>query len=458
MPAGHPQLRHLLVPLAASLLAAAFVGAAASTTASAATATATSLDWHAAPVQAPAGGIGPASGGEPSEVLSTGNITCLSTSDCMVAGSVTDANVYPETSRVVIWNWDGKVWASQPTGMSGNGALVGTGCAIPTDCWATGARYLGKQLTTTVGLIEHYNGKSWSPSSLPSPAGVALNGVSCTSTSDCLAAGNRQTAKNAAHALAYRWDGETWTALAVLSPPGALWTVLDGTDCFSPNDCIAVGDADNSLTGSGYFFSERYNGSSWSLISMPNNAKFNMGDDTYLNLSCPSANSCLAAGSAWHYTHGEMGMNDLFGLSFSWDGKSWTSRAWDAATCFGLCPGAYSAKNPLNYEMFYYPGGSSCTAPSDCWVNLTLDPLVADGNPTHGMLKDDITFARWDGTTFQLERVPVPGFFSSIGCLPTTAGTWCIGLGETAGAWSVTNGYRQPTKVSMVAGYFTVAN
>jgi hypothetical protein len=455
MRAGHPQLRHLLLPLAASLLASAFLSTAANATANVTAAKTTSLNWHAVPVQPPPGGVGPAPGGVPYDVLSTGNITCLSPSDCVVAGSLEDSDAYPETSRLVIWRWDGKVWGSQSTGTSADGALVGTACASPTDCWATGAKFIGKQLSTSVGLIEHYNGKSWAPFPLTDADGVALNSVSCTSPSDCLAAGNRQTATKAAHALAYLWDGKTWTALAPLSPLGALWTVLDGIDCFSPNDCIAVGAADNSSTGSGYFFSERFNGKSWSLISMPNNAKFDMGNDTYLNLSCASANICLAAGSAWHYTHGEMGMNDLFGLNFSWDGKSWASRAWDAASCFGLCPGAYNTKNPLNYERFYYPAGASCTAPGNCWASLTLDPLVGDGDPSQGMLKDDITFAHWDGASFQLKRAPVLGFFSSIGCLPTSGGTWCIGLGETGIAWAVRDGYREPAKVSMVGAYFT---
>ncbi len=467
---GHFRLRHVLVPLAASMLASGTVTAAAGATTNAATvttsaatatsspavATAVSLDWHAVPVQAPTGGLGTVAGGATSDTLSTGNITCLSTSDCIVAGDLEDQDVYPETSRALIWNWDGKAWASQTTGTSGDGALVGTACASPTQCWAVGAQYVGKGLATTEGLMEHYDGKSWSPASLPGATGVALNSVSCTSTSDCVAVGNLQTATHAAHALAYGWDGKTWSQLPALSPPGALWTVLQGTDCFAPNDCIAVGDADNSLKGSGYFFSERFNGSSWSLISMPNTAKFNLGDATYLNLSCPSSNSCLAAGSAWGYTHGAMGLNVLFGVGFSWDGRAWASRAWKAATCFGLCPGASGAKSPLNYERFYYPAGASCPAPGDCWANLNLDPIVADGNPRQGVLRDDIAFAHWNGTTFQQKTVPVLGFFSSVGCLPSSGGSWCIGLGETPSAWSGTGPSRQVADVSMVGGYFTV--
>jgi hypothetical protein len=468
---GHFRLRHVLVPLAASVLASGTVSATAVATTRATTSattsalaratdaavtTAASLAWHAVPVQAPAGGLGTVAGGATSDILSTGNITCLSTSDCIVAGDLEDQDVYPETSRAVIWHWDGKLWASQATGISGDAALVGTACASLTECWAMGAQYVGKGLATTEGVMEHYDGTTWSPVSLPGATGVALNGVSCVSASDCLAVGNLQTATHAAHALAYRWDGKTWSALPALSPPGALWTVLEGTDCFAANDCIAVGDADNSPTGSGYFFSERFNGSSWSLISMPNKAQFNLGDATYLNLSCPSSNSCLAAGSAWHYTHGEMGLNTLFGVSFSWDGSSWTSRAWNVATCFGLCPGASSAKSPLNYERFYYPAGASCPAPGDCWVNLNLDPIVADGDPSQGVLRDNIAFAHWNGTTFQQKTVPMLGFFSSVGCLPVSGGSWCIGLGETPSAWSGTGPTRQVANVSMVGGYFTV--
>jgi hypothetical protein len=185
---GHFRLRHVLVPLAASVLASGTMSATAGATTRATTrattsalagvtdaavTTAASLAWHAVAVQAPAGGLGTVAGGAASDILSTGNITCLSTSDCIVAGDLEDQDVYPETSRAVIWHWDGKLWASQATGISGDAALVGTACASPTECWAMGAQYVGKGLATTEGVMEHYDGKTWSPVSLPGATGVA---------------------------------------------------------------------------------------------------------------------------------------------------------------------------------------------------------------------------------------------------------------------------------------------
>lgn len=441
--------------VATVVLALGFVVAVAGPTpaVTAAAATSASLGWHPVVVQAPPGGTGKVVYGVPQDLLSTGNVTCLSRSDCVVAGYLEDDDADPNTYRSVAWRWDGKAWMAQSTGVAGDAGLVDTACPTAHDCWAVGARFEGKA-ASSVGLVDHYNGKTWSPSPLPGAAGVALNGISCPSVSDCVAVGNLQTSTDAAHAVAYRWNGTAWSVSAAPSPTGAMWTVLESIDCVTAQDCIVVGDAENSLSGSGYFFGERFNGASWSLLHLPNPAEFNLGNATSLNLSCPSDGRCVAVGSAWHYTKGQQGLNSLFGVSYVWDGKAWESRAWDADTCFGLCPGTASATSPLAWERFYYPDGESCVTPTDCWVGVSLDSIVAEGYRGQGPLDDDIVLAHWDGTTFKLSKGPSLGFISAVGCLPDGAGSWCVGLGEAPSAWAGTGTSRQPSKVKMTGGYF----
>ncbi len=432
MRTGHPSPWHLLGPITASALALGLVMATASSAGPAAAApatsgTAASLDWHPVPVQEPEGAG--------SDSLNTGNMTCLSRSDCMVAGYLESLNkVDVSIYHAVVWHWDGRTWGLQATGISGSVSLRSTACTTATDCWALGERYqVPKSLTLSppppTALVEHYNGRTWSPLALPGATGVSLNGISCPSASTCVAVGNRQTSTKAAHALAYLWDGKTWSVSAAASPAGALWTVLDSVDCFTAMDCIAVGDADNSVKGSGYFFGERFSGTSWSLFSMPKQVKFNMGDQTYLVLSCPDEHSCLAFGSVLGYTGGQMGADFPGGLSYSWDGGSWAS------------------VNIPRGNLGYFFEDGSCTTNAECWGSLGVPSIMGGG------LTSAIAVARWDGSSFQITTTTSKGYMSAIGCLPLGTATWCLGLGETTAP-----GTKKSVRSTIGAGYFVATD
>lgn len=384
-----------------------------------------SLDWSPVPVQAPKGGI------DTSDLLSTGNMTCRSRSDCVVAGYVesyaTVSTGPAEVYHGVIWHWDGKIWSVQGTGVSGSVGLVDTACPSITDCWAVGASFVGKLLEQPVGLIDHYNGTTWSPSTMPDPNGVAFNGISCTSPSNCVAVGNRELSASSAVPLAYRWDGKSWSSLPIPKPTGALWTVLDAVDCFSPTSCIALGDADNSSKGPGYFFGEALSGASWSLFNMPNTQKFDMGNLTGLyGLSCPQGNSCLAVGSALGYTAGQSGADFPGGVADTWDGTSWAS--------------VKSPSPPEGGSYILYT--DSCLASTDCWVALGFPSIL-------GPLNHNIPLAHWNGSSFTVSTAPTMGFMAAIGCLDINVGTWCIGLGEAAG--------KKLSSATMAGGDFLVA-
>lgn len=58
-------------------------------------------------------------------------------------------------------------------------------------------------------------------------------GVSCTSTSYCVAVGNRLNDVGAVVTLAEQWNGSTWQMMSTSSPKGALDPVLTGVSCSS---------------------------------------------------------------------------------------------------------------------------------------------------------------------------------------------------------------------------------
>jgi hypothetical protein len=377
------------------------------------------VPWSPAPVQSPPGGLSNSQGGFAQ--LSVGNITCLSNVDCIAAGYLQlanpAANSYPPKApqslyHPVLWQWDGHSWAYDSSGTQGSVGLVGSACVSATDCWAVGGQFVGKLGNQSVGVIIHFDGKSWSPSAFPSPAGAAFNGVACPSLSECLVAGNRQTSTDAAHVLVEAWDGKSWRTMSAPSPKGALWSVLESLTCFSATYCLALGDADNSTKGPGRFFAERFNGTTWSIVPDRDTEQFNMGNASGLfEISCTSRDDCLAVGSALYYTHGEMGADFPAGAAETWDGSSWS-----AASPTPVADGGALVLN-----------GVSCTSDAGCWVAMSLSGPI---NPfSYG-----IPLAHWNGSSFSVSMLKIKGFLAGIACLPENVGTWCVGLGEAPGA------------------------
>jgi len=367
------------------------------------------VDWSAVPVQ----------GMTPRGLLSVGGITCTSTTACVAAGYLQVPNPkddsYPPTQpaelyRPLLWHWDGHEWLYQTTANPGSVGLVGTACLSGTQCWAVGAQSVGKLGNQFAGVIDSYNGKAWRQSPLPDATGAAFNAISCPSTDDCLAVGARQTSLTQAHVLVEHWDGKTWAASSSASPKGAMWSTLDSVSCFSPTSCVALGDAQDSAKATGYFFGERFNGTSWSLFTVPNPQKFNMGNESGLfGLSCPSTTSCLAVGTALDYTAGQMGADFPGGVAETWDGSTWA---------------AIRALPQSGQGASYLPNGDSCPAVGHCWVALGVPSIL-------GPLSRDAAVAQWDGSSFVVSSSPTKGFFSDIGCLKQDAGNWCMALGET---------------------------
>src|SRR5439155_615910 len=69
-----------------------------------------------------------------------------------------------------------------------------------------------------------------------------LVGVSCASRRFCTAVGTFRDSVGQEVVLAEHWNGARWSIRSVPNPPAATSSALEGISCSSTSACIAVGD------------------------------------------------------------------------------------------------------------------------------------------------------------------------------------------------------------------------
>jgi hypothetical protein len=239
-------------------------------------------------------------------------VSCASASDCTAVGwSATSSDAVSTLAE----QWNGSTWTveSTPTRSKGETELLGVSCPSANVCVAVGTVAPGSN--TPEGLIDRWNGSTWKAQTVAKPAGVThigLQGVSCTSGTNCTAVGSYFQATEDQAPLAEQWNGSTWTVQSTPSLPGSDNT-LSGVSCRTATSCTAVG-ADN-ISGQFESLAEQWNGSTWTVATLPSPAGSKTG---YLNgVSCPSARNCTAVGS--YTASGQSGRL----LVEHWTGSTW---------------------------------------------------------------------------------------------------------------------------------------
>ena len=179
-----------------------------------------------------------------------------------------------------------------------SGKLLGTTCASATSCFAVGwGSTTGSALGT---LVEHWNGTSWAPQASPDPTAAGdvfpqLNAVTCTSVSQCTTVGTDFTLSNTAVTVVESWSGKAWTVVSSPNLTGATTNSLTGLSCISTSFCMAVGDA-TTTSPDVVSLAEQWNGSKWSIDTTPDPSGYLQ---TWLtSVACPTTKSCVAVGYA----------------------------------------------------------------------------------------------------------------------------------------------------------------
>ncbi len=219
-----------------------------------------------------------------------------------------------------------------------------------------------------------------------------LFGVACVSSKSCVAVGGRSsTAKGPGGTLTEKWNGTTWSVVKSPDPAGSTGAALDGAACTSAKNCLAVGR---------YFTSsrttlpaaERWNGTKWSVVSVP--APSGATDASLGAISCASATNCQAVGSNGNNT-----------LAESWNGAKWK-----------IVP----SPNPV-------PGkpnnlaGVACPATSECWAVGLYFPVSEGGGLTE----------KWNGSKWSAVSTPAAkgGELSGDSCFSKSS-CMSVGIGD----------------------------
>jgi hypothetical protein len=240
-------------------------------------------------------------------------VSCAGPAACMAVGS------YEAHSRTdnLAESWNGTKWSirSIPNPPGETDFLNGISCVSARDCVAAGGNEVSDSPTVRdQTLIESWNGTKWSI--VPSPNGRGnLNSfisISCVSASACTAVGSQ--GDSAGKPLIESWNGVKWSVVPGPDTGHAAAAVLLGVSCPARTACMAVGSYGTSLKRT---FVESWNGTKWSIVPSPNAgtaAAFN----ALVSVSCVSASACVAVGG--HHA----GPGSLYPLTESWNGTKWS--------------------------------------------------------------------------------------------------------------------------------------
>ena len=112
--------------------------------------------------------------------------------------------------------------------------------------------YYTNRTGSAIAVSERWSGTNWSIQTVPRPAGASgstLTGVSCTSSSTCIAVGRYNCAESCTGTgpsdgslpLAERWNGNAWTIQTTPTILGTMSSALTSVSCPSDQVCVAVG-------------------------------------------------------------------------------------------------------------------------------------------------------------------------------------------------------------------------
>lgn len=278
--------------------------------------------------------------------------------------------------------FDGTSWGSAHQIQFGPYGGGGVSCVSTSFCMAIDVG----------GWAASYDGTGWNTEVFVADQGDQLEAVSCGSSSSCVAVDD--------HGKAYHYDGTAWSAAMLVEPGG--W--LSSVSCPSPVWCVAVDYQGNAST---------FNGSSWS-------APASIDSNLLTGVSCPSTSFCAAVDNA--------------GQAVTFNGSSWSASQPTGAQrltgisctssgfCLALGAGQAARWNGAHWVGVGVPanqdaGQLSCTSAQSC---LAITPNLSGGTvPNAG------TMIAWDGTEWSM-----PTSMTASNAVSCANASWCLVLDD----------------------------
>jgi hypothetical protein len=250
-----------------------------------------------------------------STATSLQNVSCPTSSMCMAAGYYSDSSGW----HLLAERWNGTEWSIQSTITPGGSAyafLQGVSCTSATECVVVGYYY-----STSAGVYatfpEKWNGSEWSIQGMTNPSGAKgsyLRQVSCTSSTACTAVGEYVNSTGTTQTLAQRWNGTEWNLQTPPNPSGAQESVLNGVSCTSSTECKAIGWYKNEK-GITTHLAQKWNGTEWLVQSAP--GQVGLAKSVMSHVSCSGSTSCMAVG---YYVNSSGGYG---AQAETWSGTEW---------------------------------------------------------------------------------------------------------------------------------------
>ena len=245
-------------------------------------------------------------------------VSCSAATRCVAVGGYET----PSTPFAEVWN--GKAWKiDDPVATGHSSGLDGISCPAKNLCVAVGqvdfdqypeelAARLGSDRNTGYkselqGLVETWNGSTWSATTLANPAGTSesLTAVWCHSASLCVAVGSADNSLPDS----WIWHGKSWTEVPMPATSADDHPVA--IRCPSTNECLAAG---SSASGARPFV-EQWNGKRWSVMTAAGTSYPFFNFD---GLACPATNRCTAVGVQFS------AYDQQYNLIESWNGTKWS--------------------------------------------------------------------------------------------------------------------------------------
>jgi len=173
-------------------------------------------------------------------------VRCPTAALCFAVGSSQSGT----TSKTLIERWNGVSWSiviSPNSSVNENNSLWGVTCTSALNCWTVGYYGLGSAQT----LVERWNGISWSIVSSPNANGNNfLTSITCNSGSECWAGGYYQNGSaGLAQTLMEYWNGSSWSVGNSPNTDPNDNNYLYSVTCTSTSDCWAAGYYLDASTG-----------------------------------------------------------------------------------------------------------------------------------------------------------------------------------------------------------------
>ncbi len=343
---------------------------------------------------------------------------CPSASRCWAVGSYNNA-AGAGLNEALYWN--GATWSQASTPnpggtLSGDYSLLDrVACTSPTRCWAVG------DYTNSAGArlneILRWTGATWSLSTTPNPGGTASNdasyleGIFCTSATNCWATGYYQRSVGGVLNEMLRWNGTTWAQVATPNPSGTASS--DGNEllevgCSGSADCWAVGINTNSA-GADLNEILHWNGAKWSTVAAPDpGTTASAAEQVLFSVTCASPSSCWAVGGYETYSLNPQILNQIL----HWNGTKWSTVANPQPGVAASSPGTYLE-------------GVRCTSAGSCWA-------VGKYTNLYGATVNQAL--HWNGSSWSLVSTPNPGGISGKTDSSILVG---VGCGSAGSCWAV---------------------